>query len=402
MKKQIFILTAIMVVMAGFVACKKKSDKPGDGSPDNPFKVANVADLKRVASDETGPEGLKWERNKHYRQVADINLNGENWNPIRGGTPNSSGTTGWFSGSYDGGGYTISNLTISGENYDVGLFGNVDGTIKNVRLNIVRISGRQNVGSVAGFLRTGGTIEHCSVNDIEISAYSYFGGLVGIVYNNATVNACMVTKGTVTSNTASSTQYLIGGIAGQNTNGTIKNCYATVHVTGRLQVGGITGENGSNGTVQYCYATGNVTSTNIEVGGIVGKNFGKTLNCVALNNRISKQSAGHLDVNNDPVIGRIIGYNHVTASITGTMNNNYARDGMTLTANEAIVPLGAGATLTGVHGADVNEIDYTNGNADKWWSGTAGFPDSEWLFGASFVPRLKGFDRLIQDPMVYH
>ena len=394
MKKYIFILAAIlMVAMAGFNACGKKNDpddnpdNPGDGSTGNPFKVAVVADLKRVGTGEEGPGGLKWERNKHYKQVADINLNGVNWNPICGDTPD----IGWFTGSYDGGGYTVSNLTITEGNQHIGLFGNVDGIIKNVWLNCVRISGKEDVGSVVGFLRTGGTIEHCSVNDIEISANRIVGGLVGSVYNNATVNACMVTKGTVTGNSGF-TYYLTGGIAGENTNGTIKNCYATVNVTGHQQVGGIVGYNEGNATVQYCYATGNVTSSIIEVGGIAGKNSGKILNCVALNAQIARQTANHLDVNNLPVIGRIIGSNSNSPVYPGTMNNNYARSDMTLTTNAVTFPLGEQEKLNGVHGENVTETNYTGDNSGTWWSGTAGFPGAEWTFQANMLPRLKGFD----------
>ena len=390
MKKYIFSLAVIAVSMAVFSACEKKVDlddpnRIGDGSPINPFKVATVADLKRVASDEIGPGGFKWESNKHYRQVADINLNNENWNPIRGGLSTVGGATSWFKGSYDGDGYAISNLTITGENNYVGLFGNTDGVIRNVRLSNVRVSGKQHVGCLVGFLWTGGTIEHCSVNNIEIYANSYLGGLVGSVYNNATVHDCMVTNGTVTG-TLNGTYYLIGGVVGENVNGTIKNCYATVDVSGQQKVGGITGHNGSNGTVQYCYATGNITSMVIEVGGIAGTNIGKISNCVALSGQIRKTSAGHLNVNNRPVIGRIVGSN------TGTISNNYARSDMALTANAVAFTLGAEASLAGVHGATVYETDYYGANSGTWWSGTAGFPASEWSFGADKLPWLTTFE----------
>ena len=378
----IIVMTALLAV--GFVACKKKNnpdDKPGDGSTGNPFKVANVADLKRVGTGEEGPKGLKWERNKHYRQVADINLNGEsNWTPV---CPSD-----FFSGTYDGGGYTISNLTISRTEEYSGLFGKVSGKVANVRLDGVEISGRKSVGSVAGIIQSNGTIEYCSVNNVNISATWYMGGIAGDVVNTATVNSCMVTVGTLTGTGTVQIDAGIGGITGNNS-GTIKNCYTTVDITGLEYVGGIAGFN-SGGSIQYCYAIGRVNAIARGVGGIAGQNSGKILNCVALNPDVKRTQAS------TATIGRITGENINSGTTTG----NYARAGMALTADVAAVPLGTGATLTGIHGENVSEPDYTNGNADKWWSETAGFPNSDWLFGASFVPRLKGFDKLLQDPMV--
>ena len=82
-KYSIILMAAIAVAMAGFYSCDKKTgdpdnpdnpDIPGDGSPNNPFKVVTVMDLKRVGTGEEGPGGFKWNRDKFYKQIRDIDL----------------------------------------------------------------------------------------------------------------------------------------------------------------------------------------------------------------------------------------------------------------------------------------------------------------------------------------
>ena len=397
MKKFIFILAAIFITTFGFMGCDPKPDedtqleKFGDGSPNNPFKVATVADLQRVGTDQLGPEGLSWGDNKHYKQIKDIDLNSvSNWKPICG-----AGTS-WFHGSYNGDGFTISNLKISGNEESVGLFGNASGTISNVRLNNVSISGRSDVGALVGHLWDGGKIEYCSVNNVKIFGKYYVGGLTGFVYGSSSVvSACMVTNGTITVEGGSPHGYIGGGIAGKNS-GTISNCYTTVNVIGELFVGGITG--GGSGTIQCCYTTGNVTGIKgpeTGVGGIAGEHDNaKTLqNCVALNPKVKKQANGF-----DKVIGRIT----ATHKNGGILKNNYARTDMICVTGgeEASVPMNDQDIATGIHGANVDAINYCGENSDTWWSSTAGFLTTAWTFSKNCLPHLKGFEGLTQNPTV--
>ena len=386
MKKCLYLIAVSIIAMAGFYSCDEPdTDEFGDGSPNNPFKVETVADLKRVGTGETGPGGFAWKRDKHYVQIANIDLIGEsNWTPI----PSSSD---FFSGTYNGKGFTISNLTISGDKEHVGLFGNLSGTVSNVRLNNVSISGKQYVGSVAGMLREHGTIDHCSAYNVEIFANSYGGGITGQVSYTAMVNACIVANGTVVGNNGSF-YYSTGGITGDNV-GTIKNCYTTVNVTGVQQVGGIAGT--SSGTIQNCYATGAIYSKSFDVASIVGRTQGITRFCVALSNNVTKESGGATYAGR-PTIGRVAGYNYND----GTMNYNHGRIDMVMKAQETDVPLGTEATLTGIHGADAGAADYHGADSDVWWNNTAGFPTAEWSFAKNRLPWLKGFDGLAQNPKV--
>jgi len=384
-----------MIAMAGFYACTEKPNgpddpnDPGNGSMNNPFKVATVADLKRVGTGEAGPGGLAWGRDKCYKQIANIDLSGiPNWTPI-------GSSSSFFTGTYNGNSYTISNLTISGNEDDRGLFGTVSGTISNVRLNGVSISGKKDVGCVAGTLQAQGTIEYCSVNNIEIYSPWAVGGVAGNVCNTAFVNACIVTGGTVNGTGTGASDGYSGGMAGKSS-GTIKNCYATVNVNGNQSVGGIVGSNTGNGTLLYCYITGNVLSNSRNVGGIAGENSGIIQNCVALNCEVKKKSS--TPYYSTPNAGRITGNNFNN----GKLNNNYARYNMALKegGNEADIPLGDDATLTGIHGANVLETDYHGANSNNWWSNPAGFSTSAWSLNTHRLPWLKGFDGLMQNPKV--
>ncbi|MCL2041740.1 MAG: hypothetical protein FWG84_06855 [Bacteroidales bacterium] len=378
-------------------------DPNGPGSESDPFKVATVADLKRVASGEKGPEGVAWASDRYYLQTADIDLSGEaNWRTIGGEVDEHS-----FSGTYDGGGYTISNLTITDfENQYacIGLFGYVGGTIKNVRLNGVNITisrdGALAAGGIAGRIGPG-TIDHCSVNDVNMVVNTFWGvgGIAGIVMSYPSVSwwgivsNCMVTNGAIKGCDA-------GGIVSSNS-GTIENCYTTVDVInmpidmmGGANAGGIANGSSGGGIIQYCYATGNITSDGAWAGGIAGENMASTIqNCVALNKALqSDYSGGH--------IGRITGQNITNAyGDEGETLNNFARENMSLILAWQPYPV-TDISPTSIHGADVSAADYNGANSGTWWKNTAGFPESSWDFAPNRLPHLKGFDGLTQNPTV--
>ena len=175
-----------------------------------------------------------------------IDLTGIDWTPI-GDYYNR------YTGTFDGGGYTIKNLTITQSGNYVGMidFLGEGGTVKNVTLENVNITGNRNmiggggdcVGSVVG--DNYGTVIACTASG-NVSGTLYVGGVVG--YNNGTVTACYHASGNVsgTSN--------VGGVVGRNTSGTVTACYhAAGNVSGNI-VGGAVGVNYA--TVTACYWSG--------------------------------------------------------------------------------------------------------------------------------------------------
>ncbi|WP_304194399.1 fimbrillin family protein [Phocaeicola plebeius] len=200
-----------------------------------------------------------------------IDLTGIDWTPI-GKFPSNS-----YTGTFDGNGKTITGLTVTTSDQYEGMFGFLCGTVKNVVLTEVNVTGGTNSGGVAGW--SYGNIENCSVSG-SVSGYSIAGGVVGVqaggfltgCSSSATVNA----------------GYLAGGVAGGSDYGaTLTGCYATGNVTlegnnaGNNYAGGVVGWNG-NGTLTACYATGNVTgsgSGTIYVGGAAGGNYATMTTC---------------------------------------------------------------------------------------------------------------------------
>ena len=245
----------------------------GDGTKDNPYKIATANDLREFA---------QRVNNGQIRADADavltddIDLNNQPWYPI--GTSSSNP----YSGTFDGANYTISGLYIDSSNADYqGLFGCLDqgGTVQNLSVSGT-VSGNNYVGGVVGL--NGGSVEDCDFTG-SVSG-NYVGGVVGNNSFNATVTNCYNTG-----NVSGETTGNVGGVVGYNSfSVTVTNCYNTGKVSGSgsgSNVGGVVGYNDS-GTVENSYNTGKVSGpdsgTSNYVGGVVGYNISSVANCFFL------------------------------------------------------------------------------------------------------------------------
>ncbi|MFD0589358.1 S-layer homology domain-containing protein [Paenibacillus sp. GCM10027627] len=227
----------------------------GMGTASQPFRIARAEQLDAVRA-YLGP-------NLYFQLTADIDLSGYQegggWEPIMsvaiGLKP--------FQGHIDGNGYKITGLTINRPDSNaVGLFGAVaDGSITNMRLENVNISGASYVGGLAGG-KLSGTISDSYVTGNVRGSLQNTGGLVGINMDG-TISDSYVT-GAVTGDQN------VGGLAGNNM-GTISNSYSAGSVTGKYGVGGLVSNN--MGMISNSYATGAVTGIE-KIGGLVGVNEG--------------------------------------------------------------------------------------------------------------------------------
>lgn len=207
---------------------------------------------------------------------ADIDLTGKDWTPI--GT--SSGNS--YTGTFDGGGHTITGLTVTTNDQFVGLFGylNSAGTVKNVVMEGIQITSNHMFGCTGGVVGySWGTIENCSVSG-SVSGTMCVGGVVGTQWVGS-ITGCSssaTVKGTVD----------VGGVAGQtNSSATLTACYATGNVIiemaqkKNIAGGGLVGMNAGS-SLLACYATGNVTSTGsstgyVHIGGFLGNNYANVM-----------------------------------------------------------------------------------------------------------------------------
>ena len=202
----------------------------------------------------------------------DLNLTNMEWTPI--GTESQP-----YTGTFDGNNYTITGLTVNQTRNCVGLIGCIgsDGTVKNVKLENVNITGNgYSVGGVAG--RNYGTIENCSVDGTLTNYVQYLGGVVG--NNLGSIIGCS-SSGTITG-----TGPNVGGIGGQSVGGTIMACYSVANIKGGSSSGGVLGQTNRETVVIACYhAKGNVTGEQSRIGGVIGWNYGKVTACYWENNQ---------------------------------------------------------------------------------------------------------------------
>lgn len=247
----------------------------GKGTEKNPYEIRNADDLKLLA--EKVNSGVTYE-GKYFKQTADINLNNEPWTPI-GTVINNGKDAKPFKGTFDGDGYKITNLKVTGNSNNAGLFGYTqDATIKNCNVT----------GEVKGF------------NDV--------GGIVGNADGKTQILSCSF-RGDVTGEDS-----YIGGIAG-SARGTIKNCYALADVTARIEIaGGIAGY-AYHVTIENCYYSGNVPAGN-SAGGIAGFVSGSIIkNCVSLAKSVTDGDC----------VNRIVGDVSRVENVTLTSNYGYNR-----------------------------------------------------------------------------
>ena len=333
------------------VSENETADFEGEGTAANPYKIQNVEDLKKLA--ENVKNGTDYE-GKYFQLTVNIDLKNEEWTPI--GTIVYTGEFGrseerYFKGTFDGDGHQIANLTITGRNEYVGLFGYVrNATIQNCNV-AGEVSGYNAVGGIVGAV-DGKTnnILNCSFQG-NVTGNVYVGGIVGQVQNQCEVSSCYAI-GTVHGGNDK-----VGGIAGEG-RGAIKNCYALADVSaGGKFVGGIAGD-ASSVTIENCYYSGEVSARG-SAGGIVGNAWGGTIkNCVSLAESVTGSNAN-----------RIVGY------LNAGTENNYAWSDPALSTDDA----------TGLNGAN---FTYTNGTLSKQFSEIFK-NDSAWKFTDNGLPILK-------------
>ena len=211
-----------------------------------------------------------------------IDLTGKGWTPIGTSFDNS------YKGTFDGGGHTITGLTVTTNDQFVGLFGylNRAGMVKNVVMEGVLITSNHMFGCTGGVVGySWGTIENCSVSG-SVSGTDCVGGVVGSQKAGSII-------GCSSSATVKGKHY-VGGVAGEKW-GTMTACYAIGNVTLEIASqknnfgGGVVGLNGGS-RVLACYATGNVTSTgsstgNVHIGGLFGDSYTTVTACYWKNNQ---------------------------------------------------------------------------------------------------------------------
>ena len=376
----------------------------GVGTSENPYQISTPAQLAKLA--ELVNAGNASYTAAYYRLENDINLSGyaaeAGWVPI--GTYSNR-----FTGTFDGNGNKITNLTINRDTGEYqGLFGYIGsgGAVKNLGLAGISINGTKMVGGIAGFMETA-TLQNCYTMG-NITALGFVGGVVGYVDNSSTVEYCystceikstgsapdqclggvasLVRIGSTLQNcystgnvsrTGTVQNGYAGGVVGSVAAASVQNCYSTGNVSGASQAGGVAGGVSSGltrGMVKNCYSTG-IVSDSYKAGGVVGQIRDTTVeNCVALNPSVS--GSGYVE--------RVS-----TLYEEGTLSGNLAFDGVEVLKNTASQSITSDAD--GVDGLSKTAAEIS---AAGFWTTASGFTanwDTDtWTIETGKLPILKG------------
>ena len=250
----------------------------GTGTPSDPYEVDSALDLAEVS----------FCLSASFIQTGNIDLASAAWTPL--------GTTSVapFTGTYDGGGFSISNLSVATDTTARGLFGYTSqATLTGINLSSGSVTGSAYVGALVGSAVD--TAISDSSSAVSVTGWNYVGGLVGLMSVASSPNQTLTTSyttGTVTGVTnsvpvppavasyvgglvglanriditssyssaiVSSTGNYSAGIAGGTNLGSIANTYSRGAVTGDWQVAGLVGEVADT-PVSNSYATGLVTA----------------------------------------------------------------------------------------------------------------------------------------------
>lgn len=246
----------------------------GTGTENDPWRIENAEQLAYLAQQVNN--GTDYER-EHFLLVSDLDLSGNEWTPI--GTDGNP-----FWGGFDGGGHTITGMTITGKEASyVGLFGEchnfttASSYIKSVTVKGANISGKSFVGAIAG---VGANISDCYSIENTICARRQVGGVCGSLIGN--ISGCYNSSSVSGISTA-------GGIMGTASyegnvgNGVVQYCYNIGAVTVSQQdsyVGGITGASANKYEISNCLNCGKITGNGKNVGGIAGSTDSNYMNFI--------------------------------------------------------------------------------------------------------------------------
>ena len=294
--------------------------------------------------------------------TAEIDLNGFDWTPIGSSAKK-------FSGSFDGAGYAIKNLTIdyqtakSDERLYLGLFGYAEGTKDNrAAIKNLTVQGSVNAasefsvysGNVAGVVACGsyvdvsGVISRVNVTvDAKVGSACGVGGLAGVLINSTATNCG--SEGNV------SGVKNLGGLCYEFYAGTMTGCYNTGAVSGSgTCVGGIMGY-AKQAAIKDVYNTGAVSTTKNLVGGLVGEMENSSLTNGYSTGKITVSESGGSSV------GAAVGWADTLSNVyylEGTSEKGVGRDGnATVKTAEALKAASMSAALGDGFKRDLGNIN---------------------------------------------
>ena len=264
----------------------------GNGTAEDPYQISNASELAYLADRVNQQTELP--KYEYYILTDNINLGYEEWVPI--GLYDSG--TQYFCGSFDGNGFTVSDLYMSGNNAGyVGLFGCAKNSdIKNLNVSGdvegQSFSGTSYVGAVAG-CAYGTDISGCNamyvnISDISNSSsseYTYIGIICGYA-DESGITDCDADDSYISVSQGSAyAGMMVGYIKGDITDCLVSSdveLFGSGSATRYLYMGGVCGY--IDGNIEKCSVDAGYFSTTLsfvggDIGGIAGNIDGSVELC---------------------------------------------------------------------------------------------------------------------------
>jgi filamentous hemagglutinin family protein len=257
--------TGTWLIIDGFTRPFLQSEIPTDGV------IRNTHQLQLMSHDLFG----------HYTLANDLKFTGaasDMWKQAHGFAPLATHGDSFY-GTFDGAGHTIDHLSIYLPDTDeVGLFGQLSGSlggsVTNLNLTNVNISGQNNVGALAGD-NQGSRIDNVTVSGAGIFGQQVIGGFFGrdaMDGMDGDGNPIFSITNSSFDGFASAFNGYIGGLVG-NSYGNYRNVSTSGSVNSLFgsYVGGIIGYQEQGGLLSNAHSTSEARAINGDIaGGLVG------------------------------------------------------------------------------------------------------------------------------------
>ena len=282
----------------------------GSGTEESPYVISTASELQAIGDD----------LDAHYELGGNINLSRLDFEPI------GNEWDGPFTGTLDGKGFTISNMNVTSPDLKyTGLFGYLEGTVCNLKLDNVYVSGGRFAGGVAGTVGVGGVVTDCEVlsgtvtvsgspmrmaaggitgvcegtvtrcsngANVVVNGFGDTGGIIGRVNEDLVIEDC-VNKSSIYTSYSSRETVISGGIIGfiSNSEVSVIRCNNAGGVSSNMSEdntysGGIVGYcSGSRTSISCCENSGNINASvsfypgYSYSGGIIGRGATEISDC---------------------------------------------------------------------------------------------------------------------------
>ena len=319
----------------------------GNGTVEHPYQIANSEHLRNV---ELYPSA-------YFVLTADIVLP-----EVSAGNNNFTSLfsdENPFSGTLDGAGHKITNLTVyNTETFYSGLFSVIGstGSVKHLTLENASASGTNYVGIIAGWslgsitdCTVSGVVTHIAVNGYKVfvggiagraegsvdgcsaavdltvteaQGEVYVGGIVGYLSSGGSSSSPLTLTASGTISVSGGNVY-VGGLVGTSSGAYLSKCHTEMQITAidssSTSAGGLIGYNQNHITIADSYATGNVTvsdSSSAYAGGLIGDVSGITITDSYATGNVTASAS------DDAYAGGLIGYSQGTITVRNAYSSS--------------------------------------------------------------------------------